>query len=109
MKRWPELKYRKPEHLAKSRAMAASRETVEQFHNGLLKCLQENGLEKRSDLACRLWNCDESGFMTSVASKRVLARRGARVVYDVQGGSGRQMFTILAGGSASGITIKVTD
>ena len=42
--------------------------------------------------------------------QRVLARRGARVVYDVQGGSGREMFTILAGGSASGITkIKVTD
>ena len=69
MKRWPELKYRKQEHLAKSRAMAASRETVEQFHNGLLKCLQVNGLEKRSDLACRLWNCDESGFTTSVASE----------------------------------------
>ena len=104
MKRWPELKDRKPEHLAKGRAQASNRENIEQFHSGLMKCLKENGLDRRSDLPCRLWNCDESGFTTSVAAKRVLARRGARVVYDVQGGSGREMFTILAAGSAAGTT-----
>jgi hypothetical protein len=109
MKRWPELKQRKPEHLSKGRAAAASKENIEQFHRSLLKCLKDNGLDKRSDLACHLWNCDESGFTTSVAAKKVLARRGARVVYDIQGGSGREMFTILAAGSASGTTrSKVT-
>ena len=75
MKRWPEMKPRKPEHLVKARAKAASRQTIEQLHEGLLKCLREKGLEHRVDLACRLWNCDESGFAISVTVTKVLAKK----------------------------------
>ena len=75
MKRWPELKPRKPEHIAKARAKAASRQTIEQFREGLLKCLRRNGLEHRVNLACRLWNCDESRFATSVTATKVLVKK----------------------------------
>lgn len=40
------------------------------------------------DLASRLWNADETGFCTSGASNKVLARRGAREVHETSGGSG---------------------
>jgi hypothetical protein len=54
------------------------------------------------DLASRLWNTDETGFCTSTASHRVLARRGAREVHETSGGSGRDYYTVLAAGAADG-------
>ena len=39
--------------------------------------LREVKLLEAHDLASRLWNADETGFCTAVASQRVLARRGS--------------------------------
>lgn len=64
--------------------------------------IKENGLEDLPDLASRIWNADETGFCTAVASKRVLARRGAREVHEVAGGSGREYHTVLGAASADG-------
>ena len=47
-------------------------------------------------------NCDEAGFFTDLTSKRVLSQRGARDVYHTSGGSGKQMYTVHACGSAAG-------
>lgn len=51
MKRWQELKDQKSKRLAKSRAMVASKENIERFCSGLLKCLKDSDLGKRSYLA----------------------------------------------------------
>ncbi len=49
-----------------------------------------------------MWNADETGFCTSVASAKVLARKGTRDVHETSGGSGREFYTILAAGAADG-------
>ena len=49
-----------------------------------------------------MWNCDETGFCTSVTSKRIICRRGVRVVSEIGSGSGRENITVLARGSAIG-------
>ena len=55
-----------------------------------------------SELARRLWNCDETGVCTAIASKKVLAKRGEKNVHETGGGSGRDYITILGCGSAIG-------
>ena len=54
------------------------------------------------EVAKRLWNADETGLCMDTTSKSVLARRGARVVYEVGGGSGREFVTVLGCGAADG-------
>ena len=49
-----------------------------------------------------MWNADETAFCTSVASNRVLARKGAREVHEMSGGSGREHYTVLGAGAADG-------
>lgn len=50
----------------------------------------------------RIWKCDETGVCTAVASRKILAKRGAKNVHETAGGSGRDYITILACGSAIG-------
>lgn len=47
------------------------------------------------DLQHRVWNCDESGFCTAVASKKLLAKRGEKEVHETMGGTGREYITIV--------------
>ena len=47
------------------------------------------------DLQHRVWNCDESGFCTAVASKKLLAKRGEKEVHETMGGTGREYLTIV--------------
>ena len=56
---------------------------------------EKTGLIGAPDLANRIWNCDETGFCTAVASRAVLCRRGAREVHETAGGSGRDYITVL--------------
>ena len=51
----------------------------------------------------QIWNCDETVFATAVGSKKVLARRGSRNVYEIGGGSGHEYITMLVCGSADAI------
>ena len=53
-------------------------------------------------LAKRMWNCDETAFATDTASKKILARRGAKQVHVVGDNSGSEYITVLGCGSASG-------
>ena len=64
--------------------------------------LRELRIHDAPDLASRLWNADETGFCTGVASKRVLARKGAKDVHETSGASGRDYYTVLAAGAADG-------
>ena len=75
-KRHPELVQRKPQHLTKARAKAADPRVLDEwfakvkllFHSTALQDLNE------TEIAKRLWNCDETGFCTAVASQKVLAK-----------------------------------
>ena len=56
-----------------------------------------------SERGRRIWNCDETGICTAVASRKILTRRGEKNVHETGGGgSGRENITILACGSAIG-------
>ena len=59
-------------------------------------------LDHAPDLASRLWNADETGFSIAVVSRRVLARRGSKIVHETAGGTGREYVTVLGCGSADG-------
>ena len=48
-----------------------------------------------TEIAKRLWNCDETGFCIAVASKTVFAKRGEKAVHEVSGGSGKEYITVL--------------
>lgn len=65
---------------------------------------QKNRLNELSysELGRRVWNCDETGVCTAVASRKVLARRGDKNVHETGGGSGDDYITIIACGSAIG-------
>lgn len=64
--------------------------------------LKEIDIREAPDLSSRLWNADETGFCTSMASHRVLARKGSKEVHETSGGSGRDYFTVLGAGAADG-------
>lgn len=64
--------------------------------------LSERNIREAPDLSSRLWNSDETGFCTSVACTKVLAKRGSREVHETSGGSGREYYTVLGTGAADG-------
>ena len=54
------------------------------------------------ELQHRVWNCDESGFCTAVASEKSLAKCREKEVHETMGRTGRDYITILACGCADG-------
>ena len=98
---------RKPEHLSKKRAEGVTQKVVDHWIDLVQRVLKENGLEELSEdeVASRLWNADETGLCLDATSTRVLARRGAKSVYEIGGGSGREYITVLGCGSADGIKL----
>ena len=64
--------------------------------------LQQLNILDAPDLAARMWNADETGFCTSMAACKVLAKKGSRQVHETSGGSGRDYYTVLAAGAADG-------
>ena len=95
---------RKPEHLSKKRAEGVTQKVVEDWIDLVQKVWKENGLDELAEdqVARRLWNADETGLCLDATSTRVLARRGAKSVYEIGGGSEREYITILGCGSADG-------
>ena len=92
---------RKPEHLSLHRAQAATKSKLQQWFEFLAEKLSNPQIPVE-DRQSRLWNCDEAGFFTDLTSKCVLSQRGAHDVYHTSGGSGKQMYTVHACGSAAG-------
>ena len=43
--------------------------------------------------AARLWNCDKTAFCMSVSAKKLIARREAKAVCEIGGGSGHEYTT----------------
>ena len=75
---------------------------INSWFQKLEKFLDEIGITHAPDLSSRLWNTDETGFCTSMASHKVLARKGSKEVHETSGGSGREYYTVLAAGAADG-------
>ena len=65
------------------------------FFQQLEDLFRKTNLRDAPDLQNRLWNCDETGFCTAVASRSVLTRRGSKEVHETGGGSGRDYITVL--------------
>ena len=106
MKRWPFLSERKSEHFSKKRAQAGGVEIIREWFKKVEEVLSTAGLDPHDpDTATRLWNCDETAFCTSVASKRLIVQRGTKVVHEVGGGSGRTYITVQCAGSGAGIRL----
>ena len=102
-KRWPILSERKPQHLSKARARAGCREVIDAWFDQVQKTFLEAGLNVADPgIACRLWNCDETGFCTSSSSTKLIVRRGAKAVHEVGGGSGHEFITVHCAASGSG-------
>ena len=59
-------------------------------------------LRNCEDMDRRVWNCDETGIATAVASKVILVKRGSKWVHEMGGGSGRELITMMGCGSAAG-------
>ena len=93
--RSPTLVECKPQHLARQRAQGAMKEVVDAFFQRLRNLFEKTELATAPDSPNRIWNCDETGFCTAVASKSVLSRRGAKEVHETAGGSGRDFITVL--------------
>ncbi|XP_065920314.1 uncharacterized protein [Dysidea avara] len=103
LSRHSSLAQRRPQHLSKKRAQANDPIVLDEWFERVRKLFASSKLDKFESEAIveRLWNCDETGFCTAVASKQVLAKKGSKAVYEV-GGSGREYITVLGCGSASG-------
>lgn len=80
-------------------------QVLDRWFQGFQLLLEELQMLDMPDLASRLWNTDETGFCTAVASSRVLARRGAKQVHETAGGSGRDYITVLGAGAADGVRL----
>ena len=74
-KRWPTLVQRKPQHLPKQRALAGNPTALWEYFTKVDNLLKKLQIVDAADLAKRMWNCDESGISTAVASSAVLAKR----------------------------------
>ena len=76
LKRHPELAQRKPQHLTRARAEAANPEVLDEWFLKVQSLFSFTKLQDfdETEIAKRLWNCDETGFCTAVAYKTVLAK-----------------------------------
>ena len=106
---WPQLSQRKPQHLSSARAACANQATVDSWFSKIKSFFEEKQLmvggEYIDDYQHRLWNVDETGFCLGVASKKILARRGARAVHEVGGASDHQFITVSVCGNAAGLRL----
>ena len=102
------MSVRKPQPLSTHRAVSATPEVMDAWFERVGKLYSETGLSELpiEELRKRIWNCDETGFCTSAAVTKVLAKRGAKDVQDTVGGSGREYITVLGCGSASGVRLS---
>ena len=89
-------------YLLSNRATCATPEIFDESFRKTNKLFDDIGFKDmdEDDVRHRVWNCDESGFCTAVASKKILAKRGEKEVHETMGGSGREYITILACGCA---------
>lgn len=90
LKRYPEIKDRKAQPLQKARAQCATVESFTKFFN----MLKEHVGRLNITNAAQIINLDETGYSSSIGTK-VLAKKGTRCVSQIQGGSGKETFSVV--------------
>lgn len=74
--RWKnEISRRVAQNLPKNRALAGSKEVMEDFHDKLKLIMEKNNLQNKPQ---NIFNCDETGFQTEAGPQKVLCKRGSR-------------------------------
>ena len=102
-KKWSHrLSCRKPEILTKARAASLSVQTLDKFFKLLLELYSENGFLDNEDAKERMFDCDETGFSTDPASKKMLFKKSSKEAYMMTPNCGKTMYTVLVVGSAAG-------
>ncbi|KAG5669933.1 hypothetical protein PVAND_000222 [Polypedilum vanderplanki] len=84
LKRHPNLSFRKPEAIGKASA-TVSKQDIDNFFNTFNAYIRKNGLEKLFDRPDAWYNLDETSFDLNDNPDRVLAARGSKSVYKVNG------------------------
>ena len=62
--------------------------TINCWFDKVVKFYEDTGMKKEGkyihDYAQRIWNVNETGFCLGATSKKILAKRGERVVHEVE-------------------------
>ncbi|XP_018578113.1 uncharacterized protein LOC108916364 [Anoplophora glabripennis] len=92
-KRWSkEISRRVAQNLPKNRAVAGSREVMEDCYNKLQAVYSHFGLDKKPQ---NIFNCDEIGFQTDAGVQKVLCKRGSRNPNKLVGSVTKATYTVL--------------
>lgn len=101
-RRHKEISIRNAQNLTKARS-AITENSIRHWSKGVLDYCTEHNLLEVLQNPNRIFNMDESAFLMNPTQKKVLARRGARTVYNSIGNNEKQCLTVLLGGNALGL------
>lgn len=99
--RHPALAIRVAQNISKSRAQVTEENLREWFKRTRRFCETWNCCDALEDPK-RIYNLDETAFFLSPEPGKVMAKKGAKTVYNVTRASDRQCTTVLMGGNAAG-------
>lgn len=97
MRRHPQIVKRKAQAIQKSRVQCATKESFTKFFTMFKATVEKLGIKNPGQIV----NLDETGYASSTAT-RVLAKKGTKCVSQVQGGSGKEMFSVVETVAADG-------
>lgn len=97
LKRYPDLVKRKAQPIQKARVQCSSQESFTKFFDMLSKKIKELGIQNPAQVI----NLDETGYSSSLGSN-VLAEKGTKCVSQIQGGSGKETFSVVETVAANG-------
>ncbi|XP_033760572.1 uncharacterized protein LOC117342503 [Pecten maximus] len=100
LKRHSELSLRTPEATSIARATAFNKTNVSEYLTKLTEVTERHIFE-----ACDIWNVDETGVVTVVKPKKVVAGTGVKQIGSLTSAERGQLVTLCAGVSAGGKAI----
>lgn len=99
--RHPSIRMRVTQNLSRARS-TVTEENLRKWFDHIRKFCETNNCIEALDSPNRIYNLDETAFFMSPEIGKVMARRGAKTVYNVTKGNDRQCTTVLMGGNADG-------
>lgn len=99
--RHPTLSMRVAQNISRARAGVTEENLRNWFDRVSKLCETKNCTEALAD-PTRVYNLDETAFFLSPEVDKVMAKKGAKTVYNVTKSSDRQCTTVLMGGNAAG-------
>lgn len=103
MLRHPEISVRKSEGVTQASSKVSEADIKKWFKSIHTYLEKKNFLDVLND-PNRIFNADETNFMICPQTKRVLAPKGSRNVYEIDTGPAKASITVLFSFSASGLT-----